>query len=57
MPDELSFEDAATLNAGTLTAVQALFHPDRFGFVEPPQTVDSETWVSDIILMYCFGLT
>lgn len=42
VPDEFSFEDAAALNAGPVTAHQALFHPDRLGLTEFPQT---ETWV------------
>lgn len=46
IPDELSFEDAATLNASPMTAWQALFHPDRLDLVEPPEQVKEETWVS-----------
>lgn len=44
-PDNTSFEEAVTMNVGTLTAVQALFQPDRLGLVEPPQKVAEEIWV------------
>jgi len=45
IPDETSYEDAVTLNVGTGTAVQSLFHPDRLGMVEPPEKVAEGTWV------------
>lgn len=46
IPENISFEEASTLNVGTMTAVQALFRSDRLGLVEPPQKVTEETWVS-----------
>jgi len=43
--DSVSFEQAATMGVGPLTAVQGLFHPERLGLVEPPERVAEETWV------------
>ncbi|GJE87536.1 zinc-binding alcohol dehydrogenase family protein [Phanerochaete sordida] len=41
----ISHEEAATMGCSFWTAVQALFHPDRLGLVEPPNKVDKEEWV------------
>lgn len=57
IPDETSYEDAVTLNVGTATVVQAAFHPDRLGLVEPPEKVTEETWVSNILFHVGVGLT
>ncbi|KAI0069768.1 GroES-like protein [Panus rudis PR-1116 ss-1] len=43
--DTLSFEEAATMGCGLLTAVQALFNPTRLGLVEPPEKVNRDEWV------------
>jgi len=44
-PGTLSHEEAAAMNVGSWTAVQAMYHPTRLGLVEPPEKVDTPEWV------------
>ncbi|CCM05588.1 uncharacterized protein FIBRA_07816 [Fibroporia radiculosa] len=41
----LSHEQLATLGCAFWTAIQALYHPKRLAFVEPPEKVDKEQWI------------
>ncbi|KAF8579983.1 GroES-like protein [Ramaria rubella] len=41
----VSHEEAATLNCGLWTAVQAFYHPGRLALVEPPLKTTSGEWV------------
>lgn len=48
IPDSISYEEAVTVSVGTLTCIQAMFHPERLGLVHYPDQVPDQPWV-------CFG--
>ncbi|GJJ16139.1 hypothetical protein Clacol_010419 [Clathrus columnatus] len=41
----LTHEEAATMGCGLWTAVQALYHPDRLGLIEPPSKTEQNEWI------------
>lgn len=44
-------EDAAAMGVGLMTAIQAMFHPERMAMVEYPNKAEEGTWVSILLLM------
>lgn len=48
IPDNISYEQAATVPVGLYSAVMCMTHPKRLNMTEWPQKVPDERWVSDI---------
>ena len=48
IPDNISFEQAATVTVGLYSAVMCMSHPKRLNMVEWPDKVSDEQWVSNV---------
>jgi len=48
IPDNISFEQAATVTVGLYSAAMCMTHPKRLNMVEWPDKVSDEQWVSNI---------
>lgn len=47
IPDNISYEQAATISVGVYSAAMCMTHPKRLAMTEWPDKVSSEQWVSD----------
>lgn len=52
IPDNTSYEQAATVSVGTYSAVMCLTHPERLNMTEWPGKVPDEQWVSDMHVLH-----
>ena len=48
IPDNISFEQAATVSVGLYSAAMCMTHPKRLNMTEWPNKVSDEQWVSNI---------
>ena len=48
IPDNISYEQAATVSVGVYSAAMCMTHPKRLNMTEWPRKVSAEQWVSDI---------
>ena len=47
IPDNISFEQAATVSIGLYSAAMCMTHPKRLNMTEWPDKVSDEQWVSN----------
>lgn len=47
IPDNISYEQAATVSVGLYSATMCMTHPKRLNMAEWPNKVSSEQWVSN----------
>ena len=50
IPDNISYEQAATVSTGVYSAAMCMTHPKRLAMTEWPGKISNEQWVSSGIL-------
>jgi hypothetical protein len=49
IPDNISYEQAATVSVGLYSEAMCMTHPKRLNMTEWPRKVPEERWVSDLL--------